>query len=153
MGGVDEAVRARIAERIARGPFGEMLEMRAERIEADRVSIRLPWRHAVTNGGGIVHGGAISALIDTAGTAAAWALPAVGEGARGATVGLSVNFMAPGRDGDLVAEARVVSRGRRIVVIDVDVTDPRGTAVAKGLVTYNLNPGEAAPSATATAPG
>jgi acyl-coenzyme A thioesterase PaaI-like protein len=38
----------------------------------------------------------------------------------------------------VVADARVLRRGRSLCFCDVDVTDASGTLVAKGIVTYKL---------------
>ena len=52
-----------------------------------------------------------------------------------------MNFISPARDGDLVAEARVASRGNRIVVGDMDVTDHQGKLIAKGIGTCLIRSG------------
>jgi len=86
----------------------------------------------------MVHGGAIATLVDVAATAACWATPGATLAARGSTVGFSLSYLAPGRGQDLVADARVVQRGRSICVCDVEVVDRAGTTVARSLVTYRL---------------
>ncbi len=131
----------RIARRVVRGPFGRHLGFEVQWLAPDEASIRLPVRETLRNGVGVVHGGAIAALADTAATAAAWCHDALDEGARGATVGFSVNFLSPGRGGALVALARVVRRGRTIVVVEVGVRDEQGGEIARGLVTYRLRAG------------
>ena len=83
-------------------------------------------------------GGVTAALIDKAGTTAAWSYLDIPEGARGATVAMSVNFLE-GSVSDLIAEARTVRRGGSIVVVDVEGRNPDGVMLAKGLVTYKLS--------------
>ena len=81
----------------------------------------------------------IAALIDKAGTAAAWSYLDIPEGTLGATVGMNVNFLAAAWS-DMVAEARTVRRGGSIVVIDIDVKGvENGEIFAKGMVTYKLS--------------
>jgi len=128
----------RIAGPIVRGPFGRLVGTEVARVEPDRVVIRLPVRTEVTNGADIVHGGATAMLVDTATTAAAWASDRVGPKTRGTTVGFAINFLAPGRDGELLADARVVQRGGSLTIVDVMVRDGAGTAVAKAQVTYKI---------------
>ena len=53
--------------------------------------------------GDVVHGGAIAALLDTAGMAAAWSDDTVPEKLAGATVSMSVSFAAAARATDLTA--------------------------------------------------
>jgi acyl-coenzyme A thioesterase PaaI-like protein len=50
-----------------------------------------------------------------------------------------VNFLAPARGADLIAEARVVQRGRSISVGEVTVAGADGRPVARALVTYKLD--------------
>ena len=131
-------VRDRIAGQIVRGPFGELIDMVVEHIDEDACRVRLPLRQALSNGGGVAHGGAIAALVDTAATGAAWATNRTGFDTRGATVGFTVNFLAPGVGENLLAEARVVQRGRSLTILDVTVVDDAGAPIAKGQVTYKL---------------
>jgi uncharacterized protein (TIGR00369 family) len=124
---------------IVGGPFSESLEIRSEEARADYVRMRMPFSMHRTTLGDIVHGGAISALIDTVATAAAWSAVDAPEAYRGTTIGFSVSFLAAARGVDLVAEGRVSRRGRSICFIDVSVRDPRGDPIASGLVSYKLS--------------
>ena len=92
----------------------------------------------MTTVGDIVHGGAISALIDTAATAAAWSGADLAANPRGTTIALSVNFIAAARGQDITAEARVIQRGRTITVCEVSVDGSDGKRVANALITYKL---------------
>ena len=123
---------------VAHSPFCAHLGMRADAVEPDRVRLSMPFAEPLVTVGVVVHGGAISALIDTAATVAAWSGLDSIENARGTTVSLTVSFIAAARAADLAAEARVVRRGRSICFCEVDVSDRAGTTVAKGLVTYKL---------------
>jgi acyl-CoA thioesterase len=89
---------------------------------------------------GVMHGGAIATLIDTA---VAFAIVGASQpGARFTTVEMKVNYLNPIREGRVVADARLIRDGRRIVVADCDVTDSQGRLAAKGLLTYiRLNNG------------
>jgi uncharacterized protein (TIGR00369 family) len=124
---------------IVRSPYGKLLGLELVSAEPDRVRVRLPYRVDVTTLGDTVHGGAISGLVDAAATAAFWAHPAAAPGARGTTIGFSINFVAAGRGQDLVAEARVRRRGREICTGEVSVADAAGREVAVALVTYKLS--------------
>ncbi|HZD26125.1 MAG TPA: PaaI family thioesterase [Alphaproteobacteria bacterium] len=126
---------------ICRGPYGELIGTVADEVEEDRVVVRLPQRPQLMNGAGIVHGGATATLVDTAATAAAWATGRAGPDTRGTTVGFAISYLAPGRAGDLLAEARVVQRGGSLTIIDVMVRDEAGSPVAKAQVTYKIGLG------------
>src|SRR4051812_4557054 len=108
-----------------------------EAMEPDSARLRLPYSAALPTMGEVVHGGAISSLIDTAAAAAAWSGAEVPEKIRASTVGFTVNFLAPATATDLLADARVVRRGG-VTVIAVDVGNEEREPVATALVTYRL---------------
>ena len=130
---------AAIGKFIVASPFGTLLGLAAESIEADRVRVRMPFRPDLTTVGEMVHGGALASLVDVTATAAFWAHPSVTLQARGSTVGLTLSYLAPALGCDLVADARVVRRGGSICNGEVAVTDPAGGEVARALVTYKLS--------------
>lgn len=124
---------------IPQSPFVGHLGMRLTDLEQDRVEMVLPFSDQLATIGDVVHGGAISTLIDTAGMAAAWADSAdPANGGGGSTIGLSVDFVAAARGEDLTARASVVRRGRSLCFCEVDVTGEDGQTVAKGLVTHRF---------------
>ena len=129
------------AEKIVAGSLGGVLRMTVEEAAEGHCVIRMPADGAVQNGAGRVHGGAITALVDNAATAAAWAHKGLGRGARGTTVSLTCNFLDAGKTDDLIADARVTRRGRSMVFVEIAVSDTEDRAIAQGLVTYKLNAG------------
>jgi len=133
-----EANAAIIAEHIAGAPLARLLGVALERVEPDTVVVRLPFRPAVTTVGDLVHGGAIGALIDVAATAAAWTGADLARAPRGTTVGLTINYLAGARGEDLRATARVIQRGRSLIVCEVAVAGAERD-VARALVTYKLD--------------
>ena len=124
-------------EFIPASPFARHVGIEIDTLDADRARLRLPFTDAVATMGDLVHGGAVTTLVDTAAMAAAWCTDDVPDELRGTTVGLSVDFVAAGR-GALVAEARVLRRGRSLCFCDVEVFDGDERLVAKALVTYKL---------------
>ncbi len=127
-----------IAEFLKHSPFVLHLGMRLVEIEADRARLAMPYRDELATVGDVVHGGALSALVDTAAMAASWSAHDPSGPLRGTTVGLSVDFLAAAQGQEVTAEARVLRRGRSLCFCDVDVTDTGGALVAKGIVTYKL---------------
>ena len=133
------ATRREIIEQfIPASPFARHLGIRLERLEDDRAVLVMPFTPELVTVGDVVHGGAVSTLADTAVMAAAWADDAVPEALAGATVSLTVNFVAPARACDLTAEAHVVRRGRSLSFCGVTVTGPGGTVVATAMGTYRF---------------
>ena len=129
---------AEMQKRMLDKGFGTMLGAKLQAIEEGYCRMVLPWREELSRGDALIHGGVTAALIDKAGTTAAWSYLDIPENARGSTVAMNVNFLE-GAVSDLIAEARTVRRGGSISVIDVDVKNIDGVMVAKGMVTYKIS--------------
>ena len=103
-----------------RGNFVEHLDLRLEAVGEGTARMRLPYRPEVSNGTGAVHGGAIVSLCDTCFYVALASL--YGREQETTTAQLACNFLAPARPPhDLIAEAKVLKAGRRIVYGEVYV--------------------------------
>lgn len=88
-----------------------------------------------TQEGGVVHGGVVTAVADTA---AVYALmPSLPEGRYMTSIEFKMNFLRPARaaDGPLVARARAVKSGRTVQVCSSDVYQGE-RHVAHGTFTY-----------------
>ncbi len=129
-----------IAEFLQHSPFVRHLGMELREIEDDRAVLSLPFSEEVVTIGDVVHGGAVSTLVDTAAMAASWsAIEFEGEPPKGTTVGLSVDFLAAARAQELNAEAVVLRRGSSLCFCEIKVHGAAdGKLVATGLVTYKL---------------
>src|SRR5205823_9425644 len=127
-----------VREWLSASPFVGQLDLRVERLEPDVAVVTIPFDPSHTTIADVVHGGALSALIDTAATAAAWSGADASGGLRGTTVALTVNFVGAARSQDVTATARVVRRGSTLVFVDVEATGADGSVVARGLATYKL---------------
>src|SRR3954471_24836894 len=115
-------------------PFVAHLGIAMEQMEPDRAVLSMPFADSLPTVGDVVHGGAISSLIDTAAAAAAWSGAEVPERPRASTVALTVNFLSPARGTDVAADARVVRRtGSGLCFVEVSVSDADGTQVALAL--------------------
>jgi uncharacterized protein (TIGR00369 family) len=123
---------------IPHSPHAAALGISIESIEDDHAVLTMPFKDELVTMGDVVHGGAISALVDTAATVAAWATDEVPENPAGATVALSINFASAARSVDLRAEARVVRRGRPLSFIEAEARDPEGKLVAHGVAAYRF---------------
>jgi uncharacterized protein (TIGR00369 family) len=117
-------------------PFAKELGIELVDLGEDRAELRLPWSPRLATLGDVVHGGAIAALLDTAGMAAAWSDDVVPEKPAGATVSMSVSFAAAAVASDLTAHASVVRRGRSLCFCEVTVSDADGNVVAHGSMVH-----------------
>ncbi len=136
-----ESMEPLVRDLIVGNAFGKMLGMSVEALKPERVAIRLSFRPEITTYGDVVHGGAIASLVDVAATAAVWQGADPDKASRGATVGFTVNYLKPGRGKDLLADARVINRGKSICAVEVKVRGAgEGEAlVASALVTYKID--------------
>jgi len=98
-------------------PFNRFLGMRLETLERGRCVLVLPWRDEFVGDSSrpAVHGGVISALIDTAGGAACFAMLDRDED-RVSTVDLRVDYLRPGPASELWCCGDVVRMGNRVGV-------------------------------------
>lgn len=74
---------------------------------------------ATANPNGVVHGGALFTLVDTAMGGAAMSVLEPGRFC--ASIDVHMRFLKPVHEGSLEATARVVRHGRRILHLDADV--------------------------------
>ena len=129
----DEQLRL-IREKFETNHFPRSLGIELDSIEHGRARLSLEVRQQHLQLAGIMHGGAIATLIDTA---VAFAIVGASKpGSRFTTIEMKVNYLRPIREGRVIADARLIRDGRRIVVSDCDVYDSEGKLSAKGLLTY-----------------
>ena len=119
-------------------PFARHLGIRLDSLGGGEAVLSLPYDEMLATTGDVVHGGAISSLIDAAAAAAAVSAAEGDTLAGGTTVDISVSLLAAARGSDLRARAQVIRRGRAISFVEVDVDDGEGEPIAKGLVTYRV---------------
>jgi uncharacterized protein (TIGR00369 family) len=98
--------------------------------------MRVDKRHMQVHG--VVHGGVLAALADTAGGLATYiALPRV---KRVATIEMKINYLESVEGGTVEAEARLIRRGRHVAVVDCDIRDHDQRLVGKALMTFFVGP-------------
>ncbi|MBG0851172.1 PaaI family thioesterase [Streptomyces spinoverrucosus] len=110
-------------------PFAEELGMSLEEATPERVVAGLAWAPRLCTAGGVLHGGALMTLADTAGAVCAFLnLP---PGAATSTVESGTHFFRAVRSGTVRAEARPLHVGRSFVVVETRVRDEQGRAVGR----------------------
>ena len=120
-------------------PFNRLLGIRGESVQPGRATLVVAVKpeHVGDTRRPALHGGVVSALIDTAGGAAAWS--ALGDSESVSTVDLTVDFLEPARlAGPLRAEAELVRKGNKVCHVRVRVTQD-GLLVAEGRAVYNIH--------------
>jgi acyl-CoA thioesterase len=125
---------ARLKETFARVPYVGLLGLEFVRAGRGAATFALDVREELTRMGGILHGGAVVSLLDTA---AAFAVHTVIEPeGRTVTVDLTVHFLRPASGGRIEAHARVLRRGRRVCILSVEARDSSAEIIATATMTY-----------------
>jgi len=93
------------------------------------------------NRSGIVHGGVLLSLIDQAGAFAGLWCSVPGNVRKAITLDLDCRFTGQVSGGRIVAEGKVVSRGRNIFFARTEIFDAAGTLVAFGASTHRWRSG------------
>jgi 1,4-dihydroxy-2-naphthoyl-CoA hydrolase len=115
-------------------PFCRTFKLSVVKCEPDEVSVSLPNDPLLANGHGQLHGGAISALIDSAAGALVLADPRREPGKMPSTASMTVNYLRVPQ-GAVTATARPSKHGARVSFVAVEVVDASAQLVAQGLVT------------------
>jgi len=125
----------RLRNRLSVSPALQGLRPVLEELMPDSCVMKLPYRLELTNGSGTVHGGVLATLADTA---VAFALSTNFDGKMGfATADLTIHFLRRAH-GDVWARARILKKGKRVNVGEVEIVDARGGAVARAVTTFIL---------------
>lgn len=113
---------------IACAPFEEYLGMKIEEASEGKAVLSMPFLVKLAQGKGLMHGGAVTALADTA---VAMAIKSVlPEETHFATVEISLKFHAPVRSGTVRAVACVTERDDRTIKGMAEVFDENGVKTA-----------------------
>jgi uncharacterized protein (TIGR00369 family) len=113
-------------------PMASLLGFRVIEVGEGEVLVACAPEEVFYNPIGMVHGGLLCTLLDTAmGLALQTLMP---PGASFSTIEIKVNFLKAVRagDGDLIASGRVTKRGSRVSFTEAEVRDPSGSLVGTG---------------------
>jgi len=111
-------------------PLAATLGIRADVYGAEEVVVSMDWSPSLCTANGILHGGAIMALADSAGGACAMLnLPADASGT--STIESKTNFLGAVRSGVVTATSTPLHRGGTTIVVETTVRDSGGKLVAK----------------------
>ena len=119
-------------------PFHTYLGVEVVRMEGGEAEARLELLPHHCNKRGVVHGGVLSALLDTALGAAV--ISSIPKEWWCATTSLSVQFLEGVREGALTCTGRVLRRGKRVAFAGGEVRDAAGRRVASAQGSWHLWP-------------
>jgi len=121
-------------------PFGyqRLLGMYISEWRDDYVVVELDIGEQHLNRSGIVHGGVLTSLLDTALSLAGLYCPVPGHVRKGMTLSLTSTFIAPARSGVLRAVGRRRGGGRATFMASGEVLDAEDNIVAIGEGTFRI---------------
>lgn len=126
--------RNRIERALASVPYAELLGIELLEIQPGTAVLGMKVRPELTQNNGVVHGGAIASLIDSATAFAIISL--ISPEQRVTTADLTVSYLRPVTHGELRAVATVLRAGRRLFVVSANVSDIDQKLVSTALSTY-----------------
>ena len=131
---ITAAQLGRIKKAMATVPFAKLLRIELDEIGNGSATLGLKIRKELKQNNGVVHGGAVASLIDTA---TAFAILSVLEPTeKVTTVDLTISYLRPLTVGRITAVARVLRAGRRLIVVAAEVFDKDGKLASTALSTY-----------------
>ena len=124
----------RLREAITRVPYAELLGINFEDATRGAATLSMHARPDLERFGGIMHGGALASLADSASAFAV--LTTLESGEQTVTVDLTLHYLRPATEGKLTAQARVLRAGRRVATVSVEVFNESGALLVTALTTY-----------------
>lgn len=121
-------------------PYASRLGLSTGDILGDAASASVPYEPSLANAQGFVHGGVAASL-------ALWAATIVTAASdrervvQVRPVSIAISYLSAAREESLHAAARVSSRGRDLVHVEVEVASDSGRAVALALIVLRTLPG------------
>jgi len=136
---------------IEASPYTATLGIALDALDAESVRLRLPFDEKLTNGDQVMHGGCAASLAATGAHALARATLG-SEAGPFHTLSLQVNYLSAAKSQGVVANARLLRRGKELCFIEVDIEGDDGRAIAHATTAVRGRFG-AEPAALAISPG
>ncbi len=117
-------------------PFWKLLGMEVIDVKKGWAIVRLPFSEKLAQPDGVAHGGAIFSPADTAVAMALLGL--IDRNQTLLTIEMKINYIKAVKQGDIIAEAKIVHHGSKTAIGEVDVRNSQGELLAKCLSTYMI---------------
>jgi uncharacterized protein (TIGR00369 family) len=124
----------RVTSALESVPFAKLIGIELDEVDSGAATLAFDIRDELKQNNGVVHGGAIASLIDTATAFAIISVLPPDEQAT--TVDLTISYLRPLTKGRARAVAKVLRTGKRLITVSADLFDDSGTLAATALSTY-----------------
>lgn len=109
-------------------PLFQYLGIIVEQLSPEKTVLRLPIKHEFCQGAGVVAGGMLATVADEAMAHAV--LANLNEDQSTATIEMNIRYLRPIKEGEIIAIARVIKKGRRIITVTAEVQDEKNSLLA-----------------------
>ena len=110
-------------------PLFEFLGVKIVRLSKEQVVLALPFREDFIQGGGVIAGGVMATLADEA--MAHVVLANLEEGQSTATIEMNLRFLKPIKQGEIIAEAALLKKGRQVLTVEAKIRDRQNQLLAQ----------------------
>lgn len=114
-------------------PFVQLVGMQLVEMKDGEATVKLEVRDELRQPHGLLHGGATASVIDTAMAFAV--VTKLAESEKASTVDLTVHYLRPVVEGEIVCTAKIVRAGRRLLTVSAEVFSGE-KLIATALSTY-----------------
>lgn len=128
--------RVELSEWIELAPFESLLNMEILALGEGSATLTMPFCYELSQGAGVLHGGAVTALADT--TAAMAMKTLLPEGSRFGTIELNTRFLKPGLEGLFRCEAVIGEPAGRDYPCRASVFSENGEQIAQFRATFRV---------------
>ncbi len=132
---IDESKKRLAHEVFKKVPYVALLGMELVDISIGEAILKLKMHDQLRQPHGVLHGGATASLIDTA-TAFA-VVSHLADGEKASTVDLTVHYLRPVAEGEIICTARVLRAGKRLLTVSAEVINGEEKLIATALSTYS----------------
>ncbi len=125
----------RLTQVFDNAPYSLLLGSRVEELRRDYARVRLPYRPELDQPEGVVHGGALASVLDSA--AALAILAGLDQRPkRIATISFHVQYLQAVRQEDVIVEGQIRRRGRSVIFTAAEAKTVSGRVVACGELSF-----------------
>jgi acyl-CoA thioesterase len=116
-------------------PFGDLIGLQFTKCEAGQSRCTLKVEPRLLNPHGVVHGGVMYSMADTGMGGAMYSVMEKDELC--ATIEIKIVYFKAAKEGTLVCDTKIISRGKRIAALESEITSD-GRLAAKANGTFSI---------------
>ena len=128
----------RVVTAVQNSDFYRLLGMEIVDIKPGYSKLRVRFRKGLTHAGGVGHGGVMASIADSCIACALFGMIEDPADLGISTIEMKLNYFRPFKEGEMIAEGRIIQKGSSIAVGEMDVHDGNGLVYGKGVATYKL---------------